>query len=82
MSLTIFIFRNYVLWTPTLLTFYKIAPVWKRLARICLSRSGSNIYICIPRIYLSQNAALLDGRKMVSPTNKYYRPIHWNTLTE
>jgi len=48
-----------------------------------LSRSGSNIYYVFrPRIYLSQNAAVLDGRKTVSPTNKYYKSTHWNTLTE
>lgn len=52
MTLIIFIFRDYVLWTPTLLTFHKAAPVWKRLARICLSRNGSNIYVFRPRVYI------------------------------
>jgi len=61
------------------LTFHKIAPVWKRLARICYLEVA---VICIPPAYISQNAAVLDGRKTVSPTNKYYKSTHWNTLTE
>lgn len=54
MTLTIFVFRDYVLWTPILLTFHKTAPVWKRLARIFAYLKMAVIYVYVfrPRVYI------------------------------